>query len=199
MAWCGWAKGGGTSTKLSEPLPGRAVRSGPLHIRLKYMHVTRGALFERSWCLSGPDQAIRCTYLEKYGTTTRPSSIVHAGGLSLDSLAGLWSLVSSLVLAAFSLSLGLIIPLLTYSGTFGSTLAPPSRCRSSRLSSMHYGFMGDCGRRGDCGGIGHDGHARLSHRASFLYAHPIVVFYCARGGHYFKRSRARSPSAALVS
>ena len=64
----------------------------------------------------------------KYGTTTRPSSIVHAGGLSLDSLAGLWSLVSSLVLAAFSLSLGLIIPLLTYSGTilwlhFGSTLS----------------------------------------------------------------------------
>ena len=92
------------------------------------MHIIRGALFERSWCLSGPDQAIRCTYLEKYGTTTRPSSIVHAGGLSLDSLAGLWSLVSSLVLAAFSLSLGLIIPLLTYSGTilwlhFGSTLS----------------------------------------------------------------------------
>jgi hypothetical protein len=75
----------------------------------------------------------------KYGTTTRPSSIVHAGGLSLDSppqplrlsgrtLESRSSLVSSLVLAAFSLSLGLIIPLLTYSGTilwlhFGSTLS----------------------------------------------------------------------------
>ena len=80
----------------------------------------------------------------------------------------------------------------TYSGTFGSTLAPPSR--SSRLSSMHYGFMGDCGRMGDCGGIGHD--TRLTERVFFMH---IVVFYCARGGHYFKRSRARSPSAALVS
>ena len=91
-------------------------------------------LFERSWCLSGRDQAItyavrvpRSTVYGRY-TTTRPdpSSIVHAG-LSLDSLAGLYG-VWSLVLAAFSLSLGLIIPLLTYSGTilwlhFGSTLS----------------------------------------------------------------------------
>ena len=41
MVWLGEGRTGGTSTKLSEPLPGRVVRPGPLHIRLKYMHIIR--------------------------------------------------------------------------------------------------------------------------------------------------------------